>query len=86
MNFLEVEKYLQSLGEKERDQIRVQLTNPSATVEHRANALREINQIQLFIQGFCFAIELLDSPAQGKYYKEFFDQARSKNGLKGGSP
>ena len=81
MNYEALEQYLTYVGENERDEIRAFLTNPVIDYPTRHYMWHVMADLSMFLSGFFWCIAIVDSPEKAEYYKEFFDQARSKEGL-----
>lgn len=82
MDFTRVEKYLTELGAKDLE-LRASLTNPDSTVQERKTAIEAVDKIEVLIKGYTMAIKhLTGSIATAEHYQEFYDQARSAEGIK----
>lgn len=83
MNDEAIKAYLRQLGEQERA-IRAPISTKTSTVAQRVETLKLMDDICIFMRGFFTAIHLdKDKPHPTKTYIEYYEQARSKTGVKG---
>lgn len=76
-----MENYLKTLGSRELE-LRACLTEQNSTPYARRQALEAVDTIIKLVQGYTLAIgHLSGDPSRTDYYREFYDQARSAQGL-----
>lgn len=83
MNEQKIREYLEDVAQKERDHLRSDLTNPMANFQTRQRAWEVMEDLTVLLRGFMFCIEVSVSKEKADYFRQYFDQARSKNGLDG---
>lgn len=73
-------------GEKERE-IRAPLSASDSTIPERRLILEKLNNITIMMVGYLFALADVADQQTADYYEQFFEQARSAQGLpKGENP
>lgn len=80
MNQQRIEEYLKNAGEKEKE-IRVYVTNPAVDYATRYQAWKMIDEFSVFLIGFLYCIALEEGADKALYYRDYYDQARSKKGV-----
>lgn len=76
-----VRAYLKELGEREAE-IRKPLSDPKSTVDQRTKVLGLLNDMLIFLRGFFAHIRVEHGEQVAKELENYYDQARSKKGLK----
>jgi ParB-like chromosome segregation protein Spo0J len=81
MNFKALEDHLINVGEQER-QARVVFELPNSPPFQRQQALDIVSRSIFHAHTLVLAVQLLTgSEERARYYKDFYDQARSKHGF-----
>lgn len=69
------------MGEREYE-FRKSLADPKSNAQERKHAFEILEQIQLVLIGYLAAIsDISGDSSKAEYYKKFYDQARSANGI-----
>lgn len=83
INYERLETYLKDLGSEIRQNLIPFIATPTVTFQDRYMALQMFDNILRHVKGMLFTVSLIDSPEKAEYYKQYFDQACSKQGLDG---
>lgn len=77
-----IRTYIRESGEAEK-LAREVLTSADSTLNQRKDILDQLNQFTILMRGYFNAIRDILGEEKANYYREYFEQARSKEGLEG---
>jgi hypothetical protein len=80
VRYSKIEKRLRMMGEKEKE-IRQPLVALGSTPSERRITLERMNSISIMMLGYLLAVSDLTDEQTEAYYRQFYNQARSDQGL-----